>query len=146
MSRMGSTRLAESEDIVVHLQWYIRQYITYGKDPHQVFPADWPHCNQAKSVIGPNVVVKNPGYACTECLLAGPFNPEDTETFVTSTKDVVEYLDVADNPIHENIRQAVCIFICAGIRLDLHYGSGTYSLENYIMPWSRQEMAFGDTR
>ncbi|KIM56343.1 hypothetical protein SCLCIDRAFT_1220375 [Scleroderma citrinum Foug A] len=60
----------------------------------------------ARSVIGPDVVVKNPGYACTESLLAGPFNPEDTDTFVTSTKDVVEYLDLADNKIHGNIRQA----------------------------------------
>ncbi|KIM56348.1 hypothetical protein SCLCIDRAFT_1220383 [Scleroderma citrinum Foug A] len=59
----------------------------------------------ARSVIGPDVVVKNPGFACTECLLAGPFNPEDTETLVASTKDIVEYLDVADNQIHENIRQ-----------------------------------------
>ena len=139
MSRMGSTRLAESEGVVVHLQWYICQHFTHGKDPLVVFPVDWPHCSQARSVIGPDVVVKNPGFACTECLLAGPFNPEDTETLVASTKDIVEYLDVADNQIHENIRQAVCVFICAGVRLNLPYcDSGTCSPENYIKPWSRR--------
>jgi len=146
MSRVGSTRLAEAEDVVVHLQWYIRHHITYGEHPHVAFLVDWPHCSQARSVIGPNVVVKSPGYACTECFLAGPFNPEDTETFVISTKDVVEYLDVADNQIHGNLRQAVCTFICAGIRLNLHCcGSGTCSPEDYIKLWSRQGMDFGDT-
>ena len=133
MPRMGPPRLAKSEDVIVHLHWYICQLITHGKDLHAVSLVDWPHCSQARSVIGPNVVVKNPGFACTECLLAGPFDPDDTETLVISTKDVVEYLDVADNPIHENIRQAVCIFICAGICLNFHCcGSGTCSPENYI--------------
>ena len=35
---MGSARLAESEDIDLRLQWYIRYRITYGEDPHVVFP------------------------------------------------------------------------------------------------------------
>ena len=136
---MGSTRLAKTEDIVVHLQWYICHHITYGEGPHVIFPVDWPHRSQARSVIGPDVVVKNPGYACTESLLAGPFNPEDTDTFVTSTKDVVEYLDPADNEIHGNIRQAVCVFICVSIRLNLHCcGSGICSPESYIKVWSRR--------
>jgi len=145
MSRMGSTRLAESQDIVVHLQWYICHHITYGKGHHVVFPVDWPHSSQARSVIGPNVVITNPGYACTECLLAGPFNPEDTETFVTGTKDVVEYLDVADNQIHGNIRQAVCIYPrCHTLKLT-YWDSGTCSPDIYIKLWSRQGMDFGDT-
>ena len=40
--------------------------------------------------------------------MAGLLNPEDTETFVVGTKDVVEYLDATDNEVHDNIRQAVC--------------------------------------
>ncbi|KIM56344.1 hypothetical protein SCLCIDRAFT_1220376 [Scleroderma citrinum Foug A] len=60
----------------------------------------------ARSVIGPKVAVKSPGFACTECLLARPLSPKDTETFVVSAKDLVEYLDAVDNQAHGNIRQA----------------------------------------
>jgi len=109
---VGSARLAETEDTDLRLQWYIRDHITYGEDPHVVFPVDCSHYGQARSVIGPNVVVRSPGYGCTEGLLARPLNPEDTEAFVVNTKDVVEYLDVVDNQSHGNIRQAVRIFVC----------------------------------
>ena len=64
-------------------------------------------------MIGPKVAVKSPGFACTECLLARSLSPEDTETFVVSAKDLVEYLDAVDNQAHGNIRQAVRIFFCA---------------------------------
>ena len=66
-------------------------------------------------MIGPKVAIHSPGYASTECLLAKPLNPEDTETFVVNTEDLVEYLDVVDkdNQAHGNIRQAVRIFFCA---------------------------------
>ena len=40
--------------------------------------------------------------------MAGLLNPENTETFVVGTKDVVEYLDATDNEVHDNIQQAVC--------------------------------------
>ena len=60
-------------------------------------------------MVGPNVIVTSQGYACTECPLSGLLNPEDTETFVVGTKDVVEYLDTTDNEVHDNILQAVCI-------------------------------------
>ena len=60
-------------------------------------------------MIGPNVVVKNTGYGCTECLIGVPFNHEDVDVFVVNSTNVVEYLDVADNHAQENILQAVCM-------------------------------------
>ena len=74
-----------------------------------------PHYNQARSVIGPNVVIMSPGYACTECPIGGSLNPGDPETFVVGTKDVVEYLNVEDNEAHDNIRQAVRLPLRSGL-------------------------------
>ena len=104
---MGSTRLAEAEGAVVHLQWHIRHFITHGKYFYIPSLVDGSHYSQARSVIGPDVITMSPGYACTECLIGGPLNPGDPDTFVVGTKDVVEYLDVEDNEAHDNIRQAV---------------------------------------
>ena len=92
MSFMGSTRLAETEAVDLRLQRYICDHITYGdRDTPVIFSVDFPHYGRARSVIGPKVVVRSPGHACTEYLLVKPLNPEDTETFVANTKDVVEH-------------------------------------------------------
>ncbi|KAI6038429.1 GH3 auxin-responsive promoter [Pisolithus marmoratus] len=61
---------------------------------------------QARSVLGPNVVVYNPVYVCTECLIGRNLNFEDTETFVITTDDVIEFLDVTDELAHGEVLQA----------------------------------------
>ena len=58
-------------------------------------------------MIGPNVVITNHGYGCTESVIGVPLNLEDVDVFVVNSANAIEYLDVADNQAHENIRQAV---------------------------------------
>ena len=60
-------------------------------------------------MIGPNVIVTNHGYGCSECSIGVPLNREDVDLFVVNSRNLVEYLDVADGQTHENILQAVRI-------------------------------------
>ena len=60
-------------------------------------------------MIGPNVVITNHGYGCSECVIGVPLNREDVDVFVVNSANVVEYLDVAEKQAHENILQAVRI-------------------------------------
>ena len=64
---------------------------------------------QARLVLGPDVLIENLGYGCTECLVGLPFNPEDLDTFVVNDTNVVEYLEVVNDNVHDNIQQAVRI-------------------------------------
>ncbi|KIM56354.1 hypothetical protein SCLCIDRAFT_243824 [Scleroderma citrinum Foug A] len=57
----------------------------------------------ARSVIGPDIVIQSLGYGSTECILGKPL---DATTFVVDTKDVAEYLDIADIQTDQNILQA----------------------------------------
>ncbi|KAI5987562.1 GH3 auxin-responsive promoter [Pisolithus albus] len=61
---------------------------------------------QVKSVLGPNVIVHNTWYICTECLIGRSLNFEDTETFVIAANDLIEYFDMADERTPGKILQA----------------------------------------
>ncbi|KAI6011784.1 GH3 auxin-responsive promoter [Pisolithus marmoratus] len=61
---------------------------------------------KARSVLGPNILIQNPGYGCTECAVGKRLNANDTETFFLDTADVVEFLDTSEALIHDNILQA----------------------------------------
>ncbi|KAI6115647.1 GH3 auxin-responsive promoter [Pisolithus croceorrhizus] len=61
---------------------------------------------KARSVLGPNVLIQNIGYGCTECSIGRMLNIDDTETFVLETTDVVEFLDTSEVLVHDNILQA----------------------------------------
>ncbi|KIO03995.1 hypothetical protein M404DRAFT_597959 [Pisolithus tinctorius Marx 270] len=61
---------------------------------------------QARSILGPNVVVHNPCYICTECLIGRTLNFEDTETFVATTDELIEFLDVTQEPTRGQVLQA----------------------------------------
>ncbi|KAH0825952.1 GH3 auxin-responsive promoter [Lanmaoa asiatica] len=59
-----------------------------------------------KSVIGPTVAIRTPGYGSTESPIAVPHRPDDLDTFVLRSKDLIEFLDVTTEESHENLRQA----------------------------------------
>ncbi|KAI6038428.1 GH3 auxin-responsive promoter-domain-containing protein [Pisolithus marmoratus] len=61
---------------------------------------------QARSVLGPNVAIHNPWYACTECLIGRNLNSDDIETFVVSTDDLFEFLDMSEPPTRGDVLQA----------------------------------------
>ncbi|KAI6151241.1 GH3 auxin-responsive promoter [Pisolithus tinctorius] len=61
---------------------------------------------QARSILGPNVVVHNPCYLCTECFIGRPLNFDDTETFVVVTTDLIEFLDMTEERTHGQVLQA----------------------------------------
>ncbi|KAI6038425.1 GH3 auxin-responsive promoter [Pisolithus marmoratus] len=61
---------------------------------------------QARLVLGPNVAIHNRWHVCTECLIGRNLNPYDTETFVVSTDDLIEFLDMTDDPTHGDVLQA----------------------------------------
>ncbi|KAI6038444.1 GH3 auxin-responsive promoter [Pisolithus marmoratus] len=61
---------------------------------------------QARSVLGSNVIIHNTWYICTECLVGRSLNFEDTETFVIAADDLIEYLDMTDEPAHGKVLQA----------------------------------------
>ncbi|KAI6038424.1 GH3 auxin-responsive promoter [Pisolithus marmoratus] len=61
---------------------------------------------QIRSVLGPNVAIHNPWYICTECLIGRNLNSDDTETFVVSTNDLIEFLDMTGDPTHRGVLQA----------------------------------------
>ncbi|KAI6025214.1 GH3 auxin-responsive promoter [Pisolithus microcarpus] len=61
---------------------------------------------KARSVLGPNVLIQNIGYGCTECSLGRMLNIGDTETFVLETGDHIEFLDTSRALVQENILQA----------------------------------------
>ncbi|KAI6117519.1 GH3 auxin-responsive promoter-domain-containing protein [Pisolithus croceorrhizus] len=61
---------------------------------------------QARSVLGPNVVLHNPWYICTECLIGRNLNPEDTETFVVATDELIEFLDLTEEQTRGEVLQA----------------------------------------
>ena len=70
-------------------------------------------------MIGPNVVVTNIGYGCTECAIGVPLNREDVHVFVVNSTNFIEYLDVAGNLARENVLQAVCISLPVFLGLGL---------------------------
>ncbi|KAI6151130.1 GH3 auxin-responsive promoter [Pisolithus tinctorius] len=61
---------------------------------------------QARSILGPNVIIQNPFYICTECLIGRTLNFEDTETFVVATDDLIEFLDMREERPHGQVLQA----------------------------------------
>ncbi|KAI5992049.1 GH3 auxin-responsive promoter [Pisolithus marmoratus] len=61
---------------------------------------------KARSVLGPNVLIRNMGYGCTECAMGRMLNADDNETFVFETGDVLEFLDTSEAVVHDNILQA----------------------------------------
>lgn len=61
---------------------------------------------KARSVLGPNVLIQNVGYGCTECIMGRMLNADDTETFVFETGDVIEFLDASETLVHDKILQA----------------------------------------
>ncbi|KAI6138933.1 GH3 auxin-responsive promoter [Pisolithus tinctorius] len=61
---------------------------------------------QARSILGPNVIIQNPFYICTECLIGRTLNFEDTETFVVATDDLIEFLDMKEERPHGQVLQA----------------------------------------
>ncbi|KAI5990146.1 GH3 auxin-responsive promoter [Pisolithus albus] len=67
----------------------------------------WPNLKTvARSVLGPNVLIQNIGYGCTECSIGRMLNIGDTETFVLETGDHIEFLDTSRALVQENILQA----------------------------------------
>ncbi|KIK22599.1 hypothetical protein PISMIDRAFT_651535, partial [Pisolithus microcarpus 441] len=61
---------------------------------------------KARSVLGPNVLIQNIGYGCTECSVGRMLNIGDTETFVLETGDHIGFLDTSKAPVRDNILQA----------------------------------------
>ncbi|KAI6009406.1 GH3 auxin-responsive promoter [Pisolithus orientalis] len=61
---------------------------------------------QARSVLGPNVIIHNTWYICTEGLIGRTLNFEDTETFVIAANDLIEFLDMTEGETNRKILQA----------------------------------------
>ncbi|KAI6028016.1 GH3 auxin-responsive promoter [Pisolithus microcarpus] len=57
--------------------------------------------------LGQNVFIQNVGYGCTECLMGRMLDVDDTEACVFDTGDVIEFLDISEAVVHDNILQAV---------------------------------------
>ncbi|KAI6009518.1 GH3 auxin-responsive promoter [Pisolithus orientalis] len=69
----------------------------------------WPNLKVLSGVcsgLGPNVVIHNPCYICTECLIGRSLNFDDTETFVVATNDLIEFLDMTEPQTHGQVLQA----------------------------------------
>ncbi|KAI6151124.1 GH3 auxin-responsive promoter [Pisolithus tinctorius] len=61
---------------------------------------------QARSILGPNVIIHNPWYICSECLIGRTLNFGDTETFVVATDDLIEFLDMTTERMPGQVLQA----------------------------------------
>ena len=64
---------------------------------------------QVRSILGPNVSIRSPGYASTEAMIGAPHDANKLDEFVLQSDDIVEFLDLSLDPIHENLCQAVSI-------------------------------------
>ncbi|KAI6138938.1 GH3 auxin-responsive promoter-domain-containing protein [Pisolithus tinctorius] len=53
-----------------------------------------------------NVIIHNPWYICSECLIGRTLNFGDTETFVVATDDLIEFLDMTTERMPGQVLQA----------------------------------------
>jgi len=60
-------------------------------------------------VLGPNIIIHNFAYGCTEGLRGKAINLGESGDFVLENEDVIEFLDVTYEQTTDNIVQAVCI-------------------------------------
>ena len=65
---------------------------------------------QVRSILGPNVSVRCPGYGSTEAAIGAPYDANKLDEFALQSEDIVEFLDVSLDATHENLRQAVSIW------------------------------------
>ena len=64
---------------------------------------------QVRSILGPNVSIRSPGYASTEAMMGAPHDANKLDEFVLQSNVIVEFLDVFLDATHENPCQAVSI-------------------------------------
>ena len=64
---------------------------------------------QVRSILGPNVSIRAPGYASTEAWMGAPHDANELDEFVLQSDDIVEFLDLSLDATHENLCQAVSI-------------------------------------
>lgn len=62
--------------------------------------------SKARTVLGPNITIHNPGYVTTEGLQGKALNFGDIDTFSFESKDVVEFLSTTGERTHAHIVQA----------------------------------------
>jgi len=62
-------------------------------------------------VLGPIIIIHNFAYGCGEGLRGKAINLGESGDFVLENEDVVEFLDVTNEQMTDNIVQAVCISI-----------------------------------
>ena len=60
-------------------------------------------------MLGPNIIIHNFGYGCTEGLRGKAINLGESGEFILENEGVVEFLDVTNEQTTDNIVQAVCI-------------------------------------
>lgn len=61
---------------------------------------------KARTLLGPNITIHNPGYVSTEGLQGEALNFGDIDTFSFESKDVVEFLSITGERTHAHIVQA----------------------------------------
>lgn len=64
---------------------------------------------QVRSILGPNVAIRCPGYGSSEAMIGFPYDVNKLDEFALLHHDVTEFLDVSLDATHENLRQAVSI-------------------------------------
>ncbi|KAG6375687.1 GH3 auxin-responsive promoter [Boletus reticuloceps] len=61
---------------------------------------------KVRSILGPNVSIRGPGYGCSEGSFGVPHDVNKLDEFVLQSDDIVEFLDASLDATHENLRQA----------------------------------------
>ena len=59
-----------------------------------------------RSILGQTVSIRAPGYGASEATFGVPY-ANKLDEFVLQSDDIIEFLDVSLDVIHENIRQPV---------------------------------------
>ena len=75
-------------------------------------------------MLGPNIIIHNFAYGCTEGLRGKAINLGESGEFILENEGIVEFLDVTNEQTTDIIVQAVCISI-------LRPSFRTYPLPNY---------------
>lgn len=65
--------------------------------------------NQLRTILGPRIAIRNHGYGASEAHMSVFFDPNDSETFVFDTEEVIEFVDAESEAICSNVLQGVSI-------------------------------------
>ena len=98
-------------------------------------------------MLGPNIIIHNHGYGCSEGLRGKYLNFGDTGDFFIEIEEIVEFLDVSDRKTIDKVVQVVCVplFHACQFLTSKPLYSGICSQESYTSLCSHQGMVYGDT-